>query len=143
MKIFTKDNALAVAVTLLILAGLVLVGQHTSHAEGGTPLVSREYGSQYVSSMPEAKVLQARHISQISVLCEKTEPKSGFLVQVGYWQDGNPKTIQTQKPCRYWGQDMALLRQDSSWQVRSAPKYDKEVYADVVRLVHKDSAPKT
>jgi hypothetical protein len=140
MKIFTKDNAYAAIFSAFVLAGLALASSHVTHAESAVRLTRSSSASALVSAMPEAHMLTARQIPQISVLCEQDKPASGFHVQIGYWQAGQSKTVQTNEPCAYWGQVMSMLPEKGGWQVNLADSALPITYENVVLAVATDSA---
>jgi hypothetical protein len=151
MKLNPKDNLLTVFVVAIVVAGLGLAAASTSRAAipvSAIPVAAVKdltYNprvSQWVSMMREASELKKRGIQQISVLCEQDRPNSGFHVQIGYWQGGNPKTIMTQQGCNYWGQVLFMLPKSDGWKVSAVAIDTMDYYTNVVLAVYRDSAPK-
>lgn len=151
MKIFSKDTLLTVVVVAIVVAGLGLAAASTSRAAipvSAIPaaavkdLTVNPRVSSWISMMREAQALRTRGVQQISVLCEQDRPNSGFHVQIGYWQDGKPKTIMTQQGCNYWGQVLFMLPKGSGWQVSAVALDEMDYYSNIVLAVYRDSAPK-
>jgi len=143
MKIFTKDNVYAALFSAFVLAGLALVSTQVSHAESAGSLTRSNFASGLVSAMPEARELTARKIPQINVQCELDKSASDFHVQIEYWQDGHPETLQTNEPCAQRGPVMTMLPEEDGWHVKVAASDSPITFEDVVRGVATDSISTT